>query len=91
MWVAYDGCSPQPQTWTSPSGNITREWYGSGREGSEVVLYSIKDGGHSWPGGVPLSATGGRLQSRMAAKIGQPTQEISANDLMLEFFQRHAK
>jgi len=104
MWVAYDGCSQVPQEWTSPSGNITRRWYGGGREGSEVVLYSIRDGGHTWPGGVPISQTGAgapcavspgrmsrRMQSRFAARVGQPNQEISANELMWEFFKRHRR
>jgi len=102
MWVAYDGCSTQPQEWTSPSGNIARRWYGGGREGSEVVLYTIRDGGHTWPGGSRLAQTGAavpggappgrmarRIQSRMAARVGEPNREISANELMWEFFERH--
>jgi polyhydroxybutyrate depolymerase len=102
LWVGYDGCAPTPDAWTSPSGNIIRHWYGGGREGSEVVLYTIRDGGHSWPGGVsPVggapgmspdsTARGSRLQRRFANRIGATTREISANDLMWEFFQRHRR
>ena len=104
MWVAYDGCSMEPQDWTSPSGNIARRWYGGGREGSEVVLYTIGDGGHTWPGGTQLSETGAgvqgaappgrmtrRMQSRFATRLGQPNREISANELMWEFFKHHRR
>lgn len=104
LWVGYDGCSPTPDAWTSPSGNIVRHWYSGGREGSEVVLYTIKDGGHSWPGGTQLAdrmgagqgavqgrARGERIQRRFAQHIGSTSQEISANDLMWEFFKRHSR
>jgi polyhydroxybutyrate depolymerase len=107
MWVGYDGCSKTPETWTSPSGNIVRQWYGGGRDGSEVVLYTIRDGGHSWPGGVPFAADAaaggiggkqpgplflsGRVPARIVEHLGATTQEISANDLMWEFFKRHRR
>lgn len=57
LWIGYDGCSPSPETLTSPSGIIVRQWYSGGNEGSEVVLYTIRDGGHSWPGGAALSGS----------------------------------
>jgi len=100
----FAAVAPVPQKWTSPSGNITRRCYSGGRENSEVVLYAIRDGGHTWPGAVPLDRTGAgvpgaappgrmtrRMQSRFAARIGQPNQEISANELMWEFFKRHRR
>lgn len=101
-WVGWDGCSAVPQTWTSPNGNIIRQWYSGGREGSEVVLYTIRDGGHSWPGGRQMGAAGPggetmpafrsrRLGNRFAERIGSTTQEISANGLMWEFFKRHER
>lgn len=44
----------------------------------EMLLYMTQDGGHSWPGG---NGTG----------IGDPpSQTVSANDLMWDFFQQHA-
>ena len=53
--------------------------YGPGRDGAEVVLYKIEGGGHTWPGRQP------RLFF-----LGRSTKIISANDLMWEFFLRHA-
>jgi polyhydroxybutyrate depolymerase len=104
LWIGYNGCSPTPATWTSPSGNIIRQWYGGGNEGSEVVLFSIRDGGHNWPGGTSImqgeaalntpgwtrrSYGPGRMTGRLNELLGTPTQEISANELMWEFFKRH--
>ena len=55
--------------------------YGKGRDDSEVILYTIKGGGHAWPGGVKGKWKG----------APEPTREISATDLMWEFFERHPK
>jgi polyhydroxybutyrate depolymerase len=81
FWVSHDGCNPTPQTVTSPSGNIVTNTYSSGRGNSEVVLYTIRGGGHAWPGGMRGSYPG----------ADEPTQEISASELMWEFFKRHPK
>lgn len=82
-WVEADGCGPQPVTSTLPDTaadgtTVRRETYGPGRDGAEVVLIAIEGGGHTWPGREP------RL-----ASLGKSTRDISANDLMWEFFQRH--
>ena len=79
FWVGRDQCVTTPVTETSPSGNITTDTYGGGVRGTEVVLYTIRDGGHAWPGGA-------------GNPIGdEPTQEISASELIWEFFERHPK
>ena len=82
-WVAANGCRPTPQTVSLPDrandGTSVKEIrYGSGRDGAEVVLVVIEGGGHTWPGREP------RLRA-----LGTSTQDISANDLMWEFFQQH--
>jgi polyhydroxybutyrate depolymerase len=76
--VSHDGCSTVPQR--EEHGNIVCETYSGGRDGTEVVLYTIVGGRHAWPGG----QIGGPLGD-------EPTQEISATDLMWEFFVRHPK
>jgi len=43
-----------------------------------VVLYEIEGGGHTWPG-----------QGPRVRFIGKSTHDISANDLMWEFFEKH--
>lgn len=79
FWVQHDGC-PQTPT-TSTQGECTRFAYGPCREGSEVVLWRIGNGGHAWPGG----------KTTMLEKliVGRVSNDISASDLMWEFFKRH--
>lgn len=59
---------------------VTRKTWTGGRKGSEVVLIEIEGGGHTWPGQRPV-----------VARLGDSTMDISANDLMWEFFQRHPR
>jgi polyhydroxybutyrate depolymerase len=82
-WVAANGCDTQTLTTRladrERDGTTVRQIrYGSGRDGAEVVLVIIEGGGHTWPGREP------RMRS-----LGAATRDISANDMMWEFFQRH--
>jgi polyhydroxybutyrate depolymerase len=57
---------------------VERKSYAPGKEGAEVVLYVINGGGRTWPGRkwpVPWQ--------------GKTPHDISASDLMWEFFKRH--
>lgn len=81
FFVAHNNCSPAPVAETSPSGAIRKETYAGGTGGAEVIVYTVVGGGHSWPGGVPPTRPG----------ADAPTQEISASELMWEFFARHPK
>lgn len=82
-WVKANGCRADPEVVALPqkSGDgmsVIRKTWGGGRDGTEVVLIEITGGGHTWPGMTPPLAT-----------LGKSTQDISANDLMWEFFQKH--
>ena len=82
-WVEIDGCDEKPEIVELPDKAkdgtiIERKTYGHGRDGSEVVLVVIKGGGHTWPGQEPL-----------VDFIGKSTKNISANDMIWEFFQKH--
>jgi polyhydroxybutyrate depolymerase len=82
-WVKANGCQPEPEIVALPDKandgmKSTRKTWGGGKEGSEVVLIEIENGGHTWPGMDPP-----------VAMLGKSTKDISANDLMWEFFQRH--
>jgi len=82
-WVKANGCEKEPVITKFPDTArdgtaITRKTYGSGKDGSEVVLVVIEGGGHTWPGQEP------RLKL-----LGKSTKNISANDVMWEFFQKH--
>ena len=81
-WVKLDGCdaTPKSETLTKDGAamKVTRQTYGGGKHGAEVVLVRIDGGGHTWPGRVPLIGL-----------IGKSTTDISANDLIWEFFLKH--
>lgn len=51
FWAKADGCDLQPETEKRFEDNVVRTRYPKGREGTEVVLYTIVDGNHRWPGG----------------------------------------
>jgi polyhydroxybutyrate depolymerase len=53
--------------------------YGPGKDEAEVILIEIENGGHTWPG-----------EKSPISFIGKSTLDISANDLMWEFFQKHS-
>jgi len=76
FWVEHNNCNPIPKIETSPSGNIITQTYANGTNGSEVVLYTVVNGGHEWFGG---------------PEAFWPPCEISATDLMWEFFEQHPK
>jgi polyhydroxybutyrate depolymerase len=84
-WVKANGCKTQPIVEALPDKvddgtKVIRKTYGGGKEDSEVVLIEIEGGGHTWPGRETLSGF---------EVLGKSTKDISANDLMWEFFQKH--
>jgi polyhydroxybutyrate depolymerase len=75
--VKQNGCATVPHR--TEKGTIRTEIYAGGKDGTEVALYTVNGGGHAWPGGQPYL-------------LGpEPTKEISATDLMWEFFMRNPK
>jgi polyhydroxybutyrate depolymerase len=82
-WVTANGCSPESSVKELPDRTgdgtkVTVRTHGHGKDGAEVVLVEIAGAGHTWPGQEP----------RVAA-LGKSTRNISANDMMWEFFQKH--
>jgi polyhydroxybutyrate depolymerase len=83
FWVLANGCGPNPETLAVPgptpgdSTSVTCErWTGKGK--SEVLLYTVVGGGHTWPSG------GAR-----PARFGPTSRDIDATRLIWEFFTRH--
>ena len=81
-WVKLNGCEEKPKTDVlfkdDDEMKVTRTRYGAGKDGAEVVLIVIDGGGHTWPGKAPP-----------VAFMGKSALNISANDLMWEFFKKH--
>jgi polyhydroxybutyrate depolymerase len=82
-WAKADGCAAEPKVTHLPDTaddgmTVERHDYGACKDGAEVVLIKIVGGGHTWPGrDLPVDF------------LGKSTRDISANDMMWEFFQRH--
>ena len=82
-WVKANGANSLPTVTQLPvkfvdGTRVTRTHHGAGHGSAEVVLYTIHNGGHTWPGKQPP-----------VRFIGRSTREVSANDMIWEFFKRH--
>ncbi len=82
-WIAADGCPAEPLVTGLPvrvddGTQVTRKTYGPCREGAEVVLLMIENGGHTWPGRQPP-----------VRFLGKATANVDANDAMWDFFAKH--
>jgi polyhydroxybutyrate depolymerase len=83
IWCEIDQCPPSPAVVQFPNRSddgttVTQKTYGPGKDGTEVVLVEIEGGGHTWPGQKPAFGI-----------LGKSTLDVSANDLIWQFFQKH--
>lgn len=76
-WLRMDGCSAAPQRVLDRPAAVCQRYEGC-RGGTQVQLCVTETGGHSWPGGRKVRSVG-----------AQPSNAISANDVMWEFFDKH--
>ncbi len=74
-WARLDGCHPTPVA-TRVASSVTRQQWAGCAGGLSVILYSVLGGPHAWPGADPTLEPAA-------------TQQISATDLMLAFFDHH--
>jgi polyhydroxybutyrate depolymerase len=84
-WVEANRADTRPAVEIMPDRfndgtTVTRYRYAAGSDSDRVVLYKIEGGGHTWPG-----------RSGLHHRFGRTTREISANDIMWEFFLAHPK
>ena len=76
FWVQRNGCFPEPER--MERGGYIRERYMGAQSHAEVVVYTLPEGGHAWPGGDPS-----------ANYQDSPVEEVPAAWLILDFFSRH--
>ncbi len=88
-WRRVNGCSGQAQiaylAHHDPEEDATKvRWERSSpcHGGSEVVLYSVEGGGHTWPGGE---------EDHSLPFLGRVTHDVSASQTILDFFVQHPK
>jgi len=78
-WAEFNSCGSSPEL-SVITDQITRTHYSSCAEDAEVILYTIADGGHTWPGGRKLPVW----------IAGHTNPDIHASELMWEFFSRYS-
>ncbi|MBV8282888.1 MAG: esterase [Candidatus Eremiobacteraeota bacterium] len=87
-WAAIDGCDPTPSRDTlpqaqPPDGTTTRvQTFSRCRGGSAVLLYTIENGGHTWPDGP---------QYLPAFMIGKVSHDFNAGSAIWDFFAAHPR
>lgn len=83
-WVAFNKCPAEPAD-TKRVGKAAMKRYGPCQGDTEVVLWTLEDGGHTWPGGRVVP----NVELLGLGKMGGINQDVSASELMWEFFKRH--
>lgn len=85
FWVKNNGCSSNPLVTDEPDNDpddgtrVQRQQFMNGRNNCEVILYIIKGGGHTWPGG---------YQYLGKWIIGRTCRDMNATEVIWEFFAR---
>ena len=76
-WVNHNNCNTAPVVSNITNSNLTdgstveKYYYDGGSNGSEVTLYKVIDGGHTWSGATPIPAFGSTNQDiNQSAIIG---------------------
>lgn len=77
FWAARNGCAGAPARETLARGAVLHDVWRDCVPGAPTQLYTIVDGGHSWPGG-----------ERISRLLDPPSQALSVSATMLEFFSR---
>ena len=91
-WAARYGCGLIPKV-SNSKGLVTYRIYQECPQGVEVTLCSVTGSGHTWPGGsYALKACHTRPNGFVCKKwkqiVGPIIKDVSANELMWEFFIR---
>lgn len=88
LWVEHNGAQETPTSGAipdrDPNDGCTATWssWSQGRNGTEVKLYRLEDGGHTWPGGPQY------LSNNV---IGRVCRDFDATELIWDFFRQHPK
>lgn len=86
IWARTNGCQgPQERMLEDPNPddgmNVSLRTWNAGRNGTEVELYEIQGGGHTWPGG---------RQYLPKFIVGKALKDLDATRVLWDFFKRQA-
>ncbi|WP_345100165.1 alpha/beta hydrolase family esterase [Mucilaginibacter panaciglaebae] len=84
-WIAMDKCSKEPRVSNIPDKagdgtSVLKEEYLNAKSGFKVISYTIKNGGHTWPGG---------WQYFPKFIIGKTTHNLNACEEIWNFFKQY--
>jgi polyhydroxybutyrate depolymerase len=88
FWVTRNGCSATPVYATMPDKDpgdgttVKTRQYRNDNDGTEVILYTVEGGGHTWPGG---------LQYLPVKMIGKTSRDFDAVNIIWSFFKSHSR
>jgi polyhydroxybutyrate depolymerase len=77
-WARRNRCAPNPIE-SVVAADVTRLEYTNCANDAGVVLYTIRGGGHTWPGGKPMPEW----------MLGRTSRNIDATSQMWAFFREH--
>lgn len=81
-WCEVDNCAPEPAEVVRTADYVMERYNPRpGQPGAPIVLYMLPEGGHTWPGGVDVTAYLG---------TGKLIETFDANATMWEFFRQFA-
>lgn len=83
VWVKRNNCEREPtverlEDRADDATSVLRKTYKAKKGNAQIILIKIVGGGHTWPG-----------RRLPVGYLGKSTTDISANDMMWEFFQQH--
>lgn len=82
FWIQNNGCDTAPVVTEVPDINMmdnttaSFETYSMCDDNTEVVFYTIENGGHTWPGAFPFEV------------LGNTNQDFKANETVWRFFNK---
>jgi len=77
-WARRNRCGPNPVE-SATASDVTRLEYTGCADDASVMLYTIKGGGHTWPGGTPMPEW----------LVGRTSRGVDATSQMWAFFRAH--
>lgn len=86
-WKTHNRCPSASVITYEPDKNpqdgtkVRREVYSGCKDGTEVILYAIEGGGHTWPNG---------YQYLPELLVGKTSKDIDANEVIWNFFKTHS-
>ncbi|MEW6218674.1 MAG: PHB depolymerase family esterase [Thermodesulfobacteriota bacterium] len=95
FWLQHNGISQPPLVTELPDRDpadgtrVVQHLYSGGRDKSEVVLYQVQGGGHTWP--AFHDPRGLLMRLVVDEMVGTKSRDIDACQLIWAFFKAHPK